>query len=150
MRLRRITDTADGLKVEYSYETDMSELDYLPNDNAAIRYPDGSIHAPYMARLPEEGEDIDVSLGGFLVFDAVLDSGSVDMPMASVSDDGTLNPQPELLVVDRRYGVAKLIYEDEYNQKPSRGNTCTLKRIPVDAWLDGTLDSRWMACANKV
>lgn len=126
MRLRRITDTADGLKVEYSYESDLSQLDYLPNDDVAIRYPDGSIHDTYMARLPEEGEDIDVSLGGFLVFDAVLDSGSVDMPMASVSDDGALNPQPELLVGDRRYGVTKPIYEDEYNQKPSRGNTCAL------------------------
>ena len=116
MHLHQITDTEDGLRVEYSYETDLSGIDYLLHDDATIRYPDGSIHDPYMARLPEEGEDIDVSLGAFLVFDAVLEGGSVDIPMASVSDDGELNPQPELLVGDRRYGVTKLLYEDEYKQ----------------------------------
>ena len=115
MRLHQITDTADGLKVDYSYETDLSELDYLPNDNATIRYPDGTIHDPYMARLPEEGEVIDVSLGGFIVFDSDL-SASVDVPLASISDDGALNPQPELLVGDRRYGVTELIHYDEYEQ----------------------------------
>ena len=116
MRLRQITDTADGLNVEYSYETDLSELDYLPNDNATIRYPDGSVHDTYMARLPEEGEVIDVSLGGFIVFDADLNGGSVDIPLASVSDDGALNPQPELSVGDGRYGVTKLIYFEENEQ----------------------------------
>ena len=115
MRLHQITDTADGLKVDYSYETDLSELDYLPNDNATIRYPDGSIHDSYMARLPEEDEVIDVSLGGFIVVDSDL-SASVDVPLASVSDDGALNPQPELLAGDRRYGIAKLIYFEENEQ----------------------------------
>ena len=116
MHLHQITDTADGLKVEYSYETDLSELDYLPNDNATIRYPDGRIHDPYMARLPGEGEVIDVSLGGFIVFDAHLNGGSVDIPLASVSIDGALNPQPELSVGDRRYGVTKLIHYHEPEQ----------------------------------
>ena len=115
MHLHQIADTADGLRVEYSYEIDLSELDYLPNDEATIRYSDGSIRDTYIARLSGEGEVIDVSLGGFIVFDSEL-RGNVDIPLASVSDDGALIPQPELLVGDRRYGVTKLIHHDEYEQ----------------------------------
>lgn len=116
MHLHQITDTEDGLRVEYSYETDLSDIDYLPSAGAIIRYPDGSIHDTYMARLPVEGEDIDVSLGGFIVFETDIDGGSVDIPMASGTDDGTLNPQPELSVGDRRYGVTKLIHFGENGQ----------------------------------
>jgi len=110
--LLEIKDTADGLRVSRSHQTNVSELDYLPIGSPEIQYADGSIEDAHGGRLPGLGEDMNLSLGAFIVADTSL-SGSVDIPLASLSENGTLSPQPELLIGDRSYAVTELAFMDE-------------------------------------
>jgi len=112
MELIAVTDTADGLRVSQSYRTSVSELNYLPIYESQIRYSDGSISDAHGARLPSPGEDVNMSLGAFIVADTSL-SGNVDIPLASLSESGTLSPQPKLLIGDRSYVVTELAFMEE-------------------------------------
>ena len=110
VHLHRITDTADGLRVDESYQTSVSELNYLPIGSTDIQYADGSVAEARGAQLPMPGEQVNMSLGAFLVVDNTL-SGSVKIPMASVSEDGTLSPEPQLMVKDRQYAITKFVLQ---------------------------------------
>ena len=110
IELTAIEDTADGIEVKQSYQTNISEMNYLPVGSPEIRYSDGVTDSADGASLPAPGEDVDISLGSFIVADTGL-SGVVDIPLSSRAENGDLSPQPELLVGSKRYAVTSLRFE---------------------------------------
>ena len=142
MELIAVTDTADGLRVSQSYRTSVSELNYLPIYESQIRYSDGSISDAHGARLPSPGEDVNMSLGAFIVADTSL-TGSVEIPLASVSEDGTLSPQPELSIGNRKYAIISLVLQQEQlnitvqprNEAAERSTLGVAADAPVEAIL---------------
>ena len=105
-----IEDTADGIEVKQSYQTDIPLKNYLPVGSPEIRYSDGVTESEFDASLPAPGEEVDISLGSFIVADASL-TGAVDIPLSSRTESGDLSPQPELLVGSKRYAVTSLGFE---------------------------------------
>ena len=110
VELTAIEDTADGIEVKQSYQTNISEMNYLPVGSPEIRYSDGVTDSADGASLPAPGEDVDISLGSFIVADTSL-TGAVDIPLSSRAENGDLSPQPELLVGSKRYAVTSLRFE---------------------------------------
>lgn len=110
VELTAIEDTADGIEVKQSYQTNIPLENYLPVGSPKIRYSNGVTESEFDASLPAPGEDVDISLGSFIVADTSL-TGSVDIPLSSRAENGDLSPQPELLVGSKRYAVTSLRFE---------------------------------------
>lgn len=105
-----IKDTADGIEVKQSYQTNIPVKNYLQVGSPEIRYSNGATESEFDASLPAPGEEVDISLGSFIVADASL-TAAVDIPLSSVSESGGLSPQPELLVGSKRYAITSLRFE---------------------------------------
>ena len=116
VELLEIKNTTDGLKISHSHQTSLSKRDYVQISTSEIRYADGSVSRAHRARLPGVGEDIDVSLGVFILADAES-SGSVDIPLASVSESGEISPHLDLWVGDRRYAITELTFLEDDSVK---------------------------------
>lgn len=110
VELTAIEDTADGIEVKQSYQTDIPLKSYLPVGSPEIRYSNGATESEFDASLPAPGEEVDISLGSFIVADTSL-TGVVDIPLSSRTESGDLSPQPELLVGSKRYAVTSLRFE---------------------------------------
>lgn len=110
VELTAIEDTADGIEVKQSYQTNISEKNYLQIGSPEIRYSNGVTESEFDAYLPAPGEEVDISLGSFIVADTSL-TGAVDIPLSSRAENGDLSPQPELLVGSKRYAVTSLGFE---------------------------------------
>jgi len=135
-------DTAYGLRLSRSYETNIPETDYLPIGSYAIRYPNGSIALADEGLLPGSENDIDVSLGSFLVPDYGL-TGSVDIPLASLSANGGVSPEPELSIGDKVYRVTGVSFTGDQITISVRPISESAKRsllgVAADAPVDATL-----------
>lgn len=110
VELTAIKDTADGIEVKKSYQTNISEMNYLSVGSPEIRYSNGATESEFDAYLPAPGEAVDISLGSFIVADTGL-TGAVDIPLSSMAKNGDLSPQPELLVGSKRYAITSLRFE---------------------------------------
>lgn len=110
VELTAIEDTADGIEIKQSYQTNISEKNYLQIGSPEIRYSNGVTESEFDAYLPAPGEEVDISLGSFIVADTSL-TGAVDIPLSSRAENGDLSPQPELLVGSKRYAVTSLGFE---------------------------------------
>ena len=110
VELTAIEDTADGIEVKQSYQTNIPLENYLSVGSPEIRYSNGVTESEFDAYLPAPGEEVDISLGSFIVADTSL-TGAVDIPISSVSESGDLSPQPELLVGSKRYAITSLRFE---------------------------------------
>ena len=105
-----IEDTADGIEVKQSYQTNIPLKNYLPVGSPEIRYSNGVTESEFDASIPAPGEAVDISLGSFIVADTSL-TGAVDIPLSSRAENGDLSPQPELLMGSKRYAVTSLGFE---------------------------------------
>ena len=105
-----IEDTADGIEIKKSYQTNIPLENYLSVGSPEIRYSNGVTESEFDASIPAPGEAVDISLGSFIVADTGL-TGSVDIPLSSRAENGDLSPQPELLVGSKRYAVTSLRFE---------------------------------------
>ena len=110
VELTAIKDTADGIEVKRSYQTNIPLENYLSVGSPEIRYSNGVTESEFDAYLPAPGEAVDISLGSFIVADTSL-TGAVDIPLSSRAENGDLSPQPELLVGSKRYAVTSLRFE---------------------------------------
>ncbi len=142
VELTAIKDTADGIEVKKSYQTNIPLENYLSVGSPEIRYSNGVTDSADGASLPAPGEDVDISLGSFIVADTSL-TGSVDIPLSSVSESGDLSPQPELLVGSKRYAITSLLSAETQttisvkplNQAAQYGIVGVGANAPVDAIL---------------
>ena len=142
VELTAIEDTADGIEVKQSYQTDIPLKSYLPVGSPEIRYSNGATESEFDASLPAPGEDVDISLGSFIVADTSL-TGVVDIPLSSRSESGDLSPQPELLVGNKRYAITSLLSAETQttisvkplNQTAQYGIVGVGANAPVDAIL---------------
>ena len=110
VELTAIEDTADGIEIKKSYQTNIPLENYLSVGSPEIRYSNGVTESEFDASIPAPGEAVDISLGSFIVADTGL-TGSVDIPLSSRAENGDLSPQPELLVGSKRYAVTSLRFE---------------------------------------
>ena len=110
VELTAIEDTADGIEVKKSYQTNIPLGNYLSVGSPEIRYSNGVTESEFDAYLPAPGEEVDISLGSFIVADTSL-TGAVDIPLSSRVENGDLSPQPEMLVGSKRYAVTSLRFE---------------------------------------
>ena len=142
VELTAIEDTADGIEIKQSYQTNIPLKSYLPVGSPEIRYSNGATESEFDASLPAPGEDVDMSLGSFIVADTSL-TGSVDIPLSSRSESGDLSPQPELLVGNKRYAITSLLSAETQttisvkplNQTAQYGIVGVGANAPVDAIL---------------
>lgn len=135
-------DTANGLRLSRTYETNIPETDYLPIGSYAIRYPNGSIALADDGLLPGAENDLDVSLGSFLVPDYGL-TGSVDIPLASLSESGGVSPEPELSIGEKIYRITHVSFAGDQIaisvQPISESAKRSLLGVAADAPVDATL-----------
>ena len=142
VELTAIKDTADGIEIKKSYQTNIPLENYLSVGSPEIRYSNGVTESEFDAYLPAPGEEVDISLGSFIVADTGL-SGVVDIPLSSRAENGDLSPQPELLVGSKRYAITSLLSAETQttisvkplNQAAQYGIVGVGANAPVDAIL---------------